>query len=177
MKIEKGTSRIAIVGERATLKIPQIHGIFVMKELIKATRNGRLRKYLTGSEKHPQSLTKHLLRGWLENLREWRLSGEITDTVVPTRFSIFGIINVQDTAPDVDIPFGAVYDELRKLIAEDLVYQHGGHTMPGKSNFGLHDGQIKLRDYGELGLEVLLKDYGNQLKQALEKTMAKIQTR
>lgn len=176
MKIEKGTSRIAVVGEHVTLKFPQIHGTVAFKYLIKAIRTGKLRRYLTGSEKLA-SLRGQLLRGWLENWREWRLSKEITETIVPTRFSIFGIVNLQDTAPDADLRYGEVYNALRAIIDEDLVYEHGGHTMPGTSNFGVHDGKLKIRDYGELGLDVLLKEYGAQLKQALDETMAKIQAR
>ena len=177
MKIEKGTSRIAVVGERSTLKFPQIHGILVLRELVNAIRSGSLREYLTESEKGRYNLRGQLLRGWFENLREWRLSQEITGTIVPTRFSIFGLINLQDTAPDADLKVGEVYNTLRAIIDEDLVHEHGGHTMRGGSNFGLHEGKLKLRDYGELGLEVLLKQYGVELQQALDKTMAKIQAR
>ena len=178
MKIEKGTSRIAIVGECATLKIPKLRLGLVISGIKDAIERHRLPKYLTGNEKNTLSLANHLLRGWLENWREWRLSKEIAGTVVPTRFSIFGIINLQDTAPNVDsLEYGDVYIALSKIIDKDLVFKHGGHTLPESENFGMHDGKLKIRDYGELGLDVLLKNYGKQLQQALDETMAKIRTR
>lgn len=50
---------------------------------------------------------------------------------------------------------------------------HGSHTFANYKNFGLHQGALKIRDYGKLGLDFLMKNYGEQIKQALAEVMAK----
>ncbi len=174
MQIKKGQGRIALVGEKITLKFPKFHPLLLIKHLYEAKKDGRFFNYIKSKEEYPGSFKSHF-RGWLENRRESRLSQEVSDNIVPTRFSLFGIFNIQDTASDVNIPYGMVYTELSNLIGQNLVFEHGDHTLPGKSNFGLHEGKIKLRDYGERKLPVILKQYGEQLSQVLEETRKNVQ--
>jgi hypothetical protein len=174
MKIEKGTSRIAIVFEHTTLKFPRIKLAMTAEAIRFALQRGVLKDYLTNSEKYPFSLASNLLRGWLENLRERRLSREFTDIIVPTRLSIFGLLNVQDTATDLPPESPHVSSAIRDKINAEIVRKNGGHTIADNSNFGLHHGQLKIRDYGELGLDFLLSNYADQLEQAFAETMAKI---
>lgn len=177
MKIEKGTSRIAVVGEHITLKFPQIKLGRTVRAIQDAIKRGKLSEYVTRSEKHPDSLARDLFRGWFENLREWRLSQEITDTIVPTRFSIFGLMNIQDTAKDIKLPYPTIGIALLGKIPDHIIIDHGSHTIASSGNFGIHEGVLKIRDYGELGLDYLLINYGAEIKQAAAETMAKNQAR
>ena len=176
MKIQKGKSRIAIVGDTITLKFPNPKITRTIKGLYYAAKKGNLQKYLTQNEKH-FSFSSEMLRGWFENLREWRLSQEFTDIVVPTRFSIFGLLNIQDTAKDVEMEYAEIGPALRGKIPDKVMLNNGQHTITGSDNFGWHDGKLKIRDYGELGLDFLLENYRDELREALAETMAKIQAR
>lgn len=176
MKIEKGTSRIAIVGEKITIKLPAIDFKRMIRAIREAIKGGWLMDYMTDSENHIHSFARHALRGFKENIREYRLSQEISDkTIVPTRISIFGILNIQDTAIDVDLPHPAIGTVLIDKIPNQIMIDHGAHTILDSSNFGLHEGLLKIRDYGELGLDFLLKNYEKEIEQALVETMAKQQ--
>jgi hypothetical protein len=187
MKLEKGTSRAALVGEKLTIKIP----IFDIPRLIKDIRsalqgNGMLREFLSGAER--TGTLAFFLRGLRENRREASLSSELADLAVPTRLSVLGIVNIQDSAPEILSPEDEIYSAFwRKLVdstdfssiteGDERIMRRGVHTLQQSDNFGTHMGRIKLRDYGEKGLDELLRKYGKLLKEVLEEKMAEIQAR
>lgn len=174
MKIEKGTSRIAIVGERTTLKLPRLQILTNIRCIRDSLKRGWLREYLTQDERHA-SLSRHLLGGLLANRREWHLSKKETEILVPTRFSIFGLLNIQDTATDIEMTMTAIAIKLRRKIPDEILFTQHGHTFQGSDNFGVHEGRLKLRDYGELGLEATIEKYEEVIAQALEQQMIEIQ--
>jgi len=174
MKIEKGTTRIAIIGERSTLKLPRLQIQATIAWIRHSIKRGRLREYLTGSGRVP-SLSPHLLGGILANKREWRLSRKTTDILVPTRFSIFGLMNIQDTAEDVEFPEAAVAVKLYGSMPDEVLFEQHGHTFQGSDNFGIHDGRLKLLDYGGVGLESVINQYEEVIAEALRQQMIEIQ--
>ena len=176
----KGTSRTAYVGESLTIKIPNFNIKRAISTLIRASRNGiaGIREYITGKEGNPSSISFSLLRGIRENIRERVLSKTELDFLVPTRLSILGLINFQDTATATDSKDDEIYEAFfRKLTQlpnfkdeDEKMLRAGGHTLPQAKNYGIHDGKVKLLDYGEVGLDKLLAKYGYLLQQVLEES-------
>ncbi|MBI2638424.1 hypothetical protein HYW83_02435 [Candidatus Peregrinibacteria bacterium] len=187
MKIEKGTSRTAFVGERYTIKFPRPN-IKVAVDSLKDYLSIGIRRalpFIRADEDDPFGLSFLLFRGWLQNVREARISDDFINVVVPTRFSLFGFINIQDTAPDVDAQDGEIYIDIIKRIKssadvrlQDVIDMRSAtHTLPNSKNYGLSEGRIKLRDYGEKGIAELLQRFGTQVEQVLQEKMATIQAR
>jgi hypothetical protein len=79
------------------------------------------------------------------NILEKRFSAKLGDLVVPTRFSLFGLINVMDAAAPSGIPAG--------LIAKTMPFSPlEGYQVDSADNFGIHGGRLKLLNYGGIGL-------------------------
>jgi hypothetical protein len=182
MRIEKGgTCRNVIVGKKLVAKVAKptwhdkqkvkdqllswIKGLRIPKE-----RRGRweqLKAYFLGGEQDV-SLFGHLCRGILENLRERALSSQLADTAVPTRLSLLGIMNIQDVAQDVDFDTERFTDILSEKLPSSTLVNFGiGHTVKRPENFGVHNRELKLRDYGGRGLRRFLKEYRAEFAEAL----------
>ena len=181
MKICKGTGRTAFVGEHFTIKVPRPDIGRAISNLRESTGSGvrGVLECIAGTEGNARSLRFALTRGISENLRERDLSKTEMDILVPTRASILGLVNIQDTARDVDIKNNEIYEAFWKRLVslpdirdeDERIIRAGGHTLPQSKNYGLHEGTIKLRDYGERDLKELLTKYGHLLREAiLEKT-------
>jgi len=147
MRIKRGRTRIAIVSERMTLKIPNI-------PLGKAVRklSSELRGIAQDCWQMKQWPTKAFLKvevvsrepfihffGFTANRLEARNSVALGEMVVPTRYSFLGILNVMETATQSGINPSAFAKEFRL----------GGHTFSHVENYGIHEGSLKLLDYGD----------------------------
>lgn len=160
MKIAKGTSRIAISCENYTAKLPRFHpdALRILPTRLKEffdiyhLKGEFLRKYFLNPEDE-NAFQKEQIRGLLANLRESKWSKALGNLVVPTRYSFLGLVNIQETAKVPQLP----ENELRKL-ARTLRGNPDPHTFHEPGNYGLHDGQLKLLDYGEYGVAQFLFD-------------------
>jgi hypothetical protein len=186
MKIEKGTSRVALVGDKLTVKVPMFNVRRLIGDVRKALQSKwALKEFFSGAER--AGTLSFFLRGLKENLREASLSKELADLVIPTRLSILGIINIQDSASEILSPEDNIYSAFWKKLINSIdreefknnerIIRRGPHTLEQPDNFGLHGGRIKLLDYGEKGLDDLLREYGRLLQEVLEEKMTEIQAR
>lgn len=178
MKIESGSCRIAFVGDTVTVKVPQLKLGKVVKDLISSAQYGYFFKYITKDIRQNKGLLSTLFCGVMENYREWSLykegavNADILDILVPTRFSILGLINIQDTAIDAHLEPLEVLRAIGTSISGRTALP-AMHTLEGTANFGMHDGRLKIRDAGEPGLRKLMKTHSSVIKEALEKVAAK----
>lgn len=161
----RGTSRVVVVGDNyvAKLPLPKLKDVksFIScaKLYIKQKRWNELRALMFTGEESPHSFCGRILRGWFENLREAELSEELGDIVVPTRFSLFGVLNIMDRA-DV-LGESTVDDVLLAPFCDRLTAPHRAvsrHTFSNPKNFGWHDGRLKLVDYGAYKLYEVLTE-------------------
>jgi len=160
------------VGDKLTWKVPYARPMAIVRALAHLRNKPlRLRWYLTSKGADLQNLRMDSgLAGLLENLREARSSVLGREALVPTRFSVFGLLNVQDTASDMDPEFArAVYGKLLRELGEDAVLEFS-HSLR-RSNYGEHGGDVSLVDYGQAGLDEFLKEYGEAFRAILDEVL------
>jgi hypothetical protein len=167
-ELHKGTDRLAIVGEKRTVKLPVINLFtFIKQSREQAGRNGvgsvihDLRTYRSDQ----MGLRRLLLRGVFENKRESRLARDYPKVVAPTR-TVLGLCNIQPTLKPVTSSeneiWSAFVDELNGM-APVL-----GHMMEDTSNLGkMPDGNVVFVDGGSRGIGRLLPDKQTQIVNAL----------
>lgn len=154
MKTCRGTSRIAFVGESCTFKFPQIMlrtaGAEFCHAISQPNSVRRLRHLLRSRMKTRMGFRFYLLGGICENIREAFYTRALGELVVPTRLSLLGLMNIQDTAEDIEYEPDALFERMKGVLGNDI----GGtsHTFNRPNNFGVHDGRVKLRDYGNVGI-------------------------
>jgi hypothetical protein len=158
MKIEIGLSRVALVGRSYTLKLPRINLTGSAKRIKNILKRGGGRKwgalvdYFVAPTDRWFCFRHDLFKGIAANRREARLSGQLQDVVVPTRFSFLGILNIQETADqsrrvDVSFIWGEIYGQIGKE-EMDRDFPALSHTFAHPENYGFHEGRPKLLDYG-----------------------------
>jgi hypothetical protein len=158
MKIEIGLTRLALVGRSYTLKLPRINLIGParrVKNILKREGEGKwhsLADYFAAPTDRWHSFRHDLFKGIAANWREARLSAQLQDVVVPTRFSFLGILNIQDTADqsrrvDVSFIWGEIYGQIGKE-EMDRDFPALSHAFAHPENYGFHEGRPKLLDYG-----------------------------
>jgi len=96
---------------------------------------------------------------------------EIREFLVPTRDSVPGVMNIQDRAATFTLPEGM---SVKGVLARDpeitdLMFKlRLNHTLKITANFGFHEGQVKLLDYGEPHLLYFLLKYHEEVRAALD---------
>lgn len=159
MKIEIGRTRLALVGRAYTLKLPRINLTGPARSIKFILKRGGERNwnslvdYFAAPTDRSHSFRHDLFSGIAANRREARLSGQLQDVVVPTRFSFLGILNIQDTADqsrrvDVSFIWGEIYGQIGKE-EMDRDFPPLSHAFAQPENYGFHEGRPKLLDYGE----------------------------
>jgi len=156
MRVHEGYSRTAYVGRRFTFKVANFSPANCARTIKSETK-----KYFTKTVeyelkelglKHYLGQVYHffhgtMLEGAFSNLWEFYGSLKFRDIVVPTRFSLFGIINIMDTAQEI----GDFSEEETDAIIncfdhKDIKYIE--HTVIMARNYGVHKGKLKLLDCG-----------------------------
>ena len=168
MRIAKGTARIAVIGDRYTVKIANIHLRLGLMCLYSHGRRGAksLVSYINWPIDSSASFKYHFIRGISENRREYRTSKALGDIVVPTRFSFLGILNIQETAEPHNLTPKSLWVGLRAKIGDGLKFTDA-HTFSEPDNYGIHKGKLKLIDYGgETANSTMLK-YQRQFREVL----------
>ena len=150
MQIIKGTNRIAFVGKRYAFKVPKVTPRMLVQDVYDSfagtwhgLTHAKLKDIFAGrSNTTPRAES---LEGIRANILEKRFSSKLGDIVVPTRFSLFGVVNVMDAAAPSGIP--------ASLIAKTRPFSPlDGHPVNSADNFGIHNGRLKLLNYGGIGL-------------------------
>lgn len=171
-----GTSRIAYVGKNLTLKRP----ISDPKKAWKVYKSRReldqkmgthyASAFLSNTEDETDSLRYMIQRGYLQNLREARLSPLLGDLVVPTRLTVAGFVNVQETAQ----PLNHVRDEdIRQILSKRIgnASKVDPHSFHEHRNYGWHEGKVKLLDYGGQKIVQIIKTHRAGIEKALHDMM------
>ncbi len=170
MKFRKGSSRVALVGENFTFKAPYIAPKNLMRipsDIHLCWQLGKwkgLIEYFTDGDDFT-CFQQNLLRGWLQNLRERRVSKLLNDIVVPTHLSLFGLLNVQSTATDINLSMSKLGEIIKGEIPDNI---QDAHTFLAPGNYGLHHDSVRLLDYGERGVYEFIQKYRPNFQTAFD---------
>lgn len=107
------------------------------------------------------TIKRALFLGILDNIREFILFWKTRNPFLqPTWFSLFGLINIQTYGRPCDASYGDLYDIMYHLseraIAED------GHHFNKASNFTLHNGHLRILDYGGILIKDIIIRHGQK---------------
>lgn len=108
--------------------------------------------------------------GIKDNSREAELSDELSDVVLPVRFSVLGLVNIQDSAPKAKFPksdFGVIMGHHITDADTVEVLEHSGE-------FAVVDDEMKIVDFGESGISSRLVYWNEKVKAALSELSQKI---
>jgi hypothetical protein len=145
MEIYRGTSRTAFVTRYFTLKAPNASAFDYLRtgrEFIRFAWDSRA----SSSVRENWQLFSTLLagtsplRGLFANRLEAVNSRALGNNVVPTWFSLFGLVNIMASAQPCAIPV--------QTFRENPPAPVDTHTFWNPKNYGWHNGQLKLVDYG-----------------------------
>lgn len=141
-RIQRGETRLVYVGDEYTVKIP-IGDLFYINAYKSALREG---------DRHMADVFfRKYFRGLFANLLEMSLSTEYSDLAVPVVLST-GDVNMYKTVPTLN-----VHSITHEKIAMTLLH-HGininkypeiDHPLFSPENYGIHEGCVKLVDYGD----------------------------
>jgi len=111
------------------------------------------------------SINNLILVGFKCNWAEFVNSKRFRDVVVPTKFSLLGAFNVQDTAEITNLS-----KEEKEILYEEIPDTRAqmGHIFVMEGNFGLHSGRIKFVDYGDKRTIGGLKKHGVELRRIFD---------
>lgn len=175
MEKKEGSCRTAYVGEKYTVKIPEIKlAIATLRFGIKCYRHGgwqSFRRWLSQEEEAILSL-RGGLRGIFENLREILSSNDLEGIVVPTRLSI-GLINIMPTAEPVEsvgIDDENMYERIFKILMDEVGYdivKQDRHGFANPNNYGVSNGEVRLLDYGGRKANSILLKHREAFRRAL----------
>ncbi|GEM_PF-3221831 len=108
-----------------------------------------------------------VLSGIMANLNEfWYYQTTYNKFCVPTYFTFLGIINIQKRTKSIpeDIFIVYKYIEENRVSKNEILYDH--HTLFENENYGLNNGKLQLRDYGNYHCNPFLKFNGKKLATA-----------
>ena len=167
MRIASGSARMVVVGKRYAVKVANINFSNAIKDFRWRVRKRLpLKIYFSRPPEVLGGIQYHLLRGICENRREARFSKILGDIVVPTRFSFLGIFNVQETAGPHNLD--GIHDIFMGLVGRIGAVQKDRHTFAHGNNFGIHDGRLKIIDYGSKEACSVLLLHAREFRSALD---------
>ncbi len=188
IKVHSGTSRIAFVGPRYTIKLSKLHLRTAIKKTAYVIRHEKLDlsqkisffilpNRIKGTYVH--SLRKILFSGIRSNINEMRTSRSLKTLVAPTVFSLLGIMNIQSTARplrsntrDFKYPVFTLVDWFYEKINAKLV-KDCAHVFASSRNFGMLDGKFVLIDYGDKSVTKMIDRDHLATKEIFEKARLK----
>lgn len=114
-----------------------------------------------------------LFRGVVANTSEFifYLRNRNNPFLIPTYFSLFGIINIQPLQRDVCTSKDKVFQHLAKFTEFNELFKHGPHTFAEESNFCVNkDGKLCVLDYAGKGAQNMFLKYGQQFNSKFKRT-------
>lgn len=178
MEVHRGSSRYAFINGTHAFKVPRfdfITQLRLLKSLYDTKGLKGILNWFTRSEDSMWGLKRLFVRGFNQNLREGRLSRKLKDIVVPTLTSIFGLLNIQEKASPVDLEIDDVTKTLEKYVGDDI--WQDSHTFCHPDNYGIHEGKVKLRDYGGQSAQSILVNHREDLRNAFQAMQLLIEER
>jgi len=166
MYIVKGTYRIAFIGKRYAFKVPKVTPRMMAQDVYDSfagswhsLSHSSLKDIFAGRTNVPPR--SESFAGIRANLLERRFSARLGDIVVPTKFSLFGLINVMDYASSLLVP--------DNILAEKHPFAPlKGSPINSADNFGYHKGKMKLLNYGGMGLITYLLENRQLFRKQLD---------
>jgi len=179
MEIRKGTTRIAFVDEGSTVKVPRPTLIYKgFQSLTRLLMDSRpvFWKIVQGNE-HCTCSPLFNLQGLFANQREGRHWHELRDIVVPTRSLLGGLLAIQPTTADIAFSKGEPWNAMSERLYEEIFDANGQHTLQNPRNYGMHEGKVRIRDFGGLGIPQLLMKYQETFHAALAQLTEQVRGR
>ena len=169
MEIKRGSSRIAVCGDSLIMKIPYFppDRLKVLPSDLRTSWQMDGWKGLVEYFTDPDDCTcfqQRFLGGWLANVREALWSRSLGDTVVPTHFSLAGLLNIQSTAEGANFDIATLRQAVKAEIQDHIT---DAHTFLSPDNYGRHNGQVKLLDYGSRGAGDFVEKHRIAFRKAL----------
>lgn len=102
-------------------------------------------------------------KGIVHNWREfWFYLVERPAYAQSTYFSLFGLMNIQKKGILLRMEYGEFKKSIIHLIGEKAYYSDG-HHFRNTDNFSVENGKLKFLDYGGLGTQKIIREYGAHL--------------
>ncbi len=159
--------------KRVTVKIPRLITSRLFDEVrqIKRDVRTRLPDYLRNPDRMAYTF-RLMFKGLIKNLVEARFSKPLDDLVIPTYFSLLGIVNLQATAQDHELKSSMIIEALTKHVGCDQ-YDNSylvpaGHTFQNKDNYGFHNGRLKFLDYGSRTAVKIMLEHREAMRAGLD---------
>ena len=112
----------------------------------------------------------YLFQGLFDNLSEFvfYLSHFNNEFLVPTYFSLFGLVNIQPLQKNVCDIDKDVWYHLIKNSSQKEIWDSSKHTFSTASNFSIDkNGKLKVMDYASAGVQKMTKKYGKKFHSVL----------
>lgn len=119
------------------------------------------------------SIWYYLFRGVTANISEFLYYIRNTDNtfLIPTYFSLFGIINIQPLQQNICTQKDEVFGHLKSFTEFNELYKHNPHTFFEQTNFCIDkEGKLCILDYGSKGAQRMVTKYGKQFHSKLKRT-------
>ena len=170
MRIKKGSSKVAFVGDKLTYKIPYFSPKAlkaIPEDIYVCWKVGKWRGLIEYfmDERDYICFKQRILSGWLQNLREGRLSKLLGDLVVTTHFSLLGLLNIQGTAKSIDFDTATLREAIKSEIQDSI---QDAHTFLVPHNYGWHNDRVKLLDYGAKDVREFIFKYRSNFQRTLD---------
>jgi hypothetical protein len=168
MKIYRGSYRKALIFKNFVIKFPRIFPLLAIKGIYKRARKRYLlMMYLkAGIYSYTESARKYLLRGILENWREFTLYYRCRSKLLaPTYFSLFGLLNIQRAGKEIDVERVGylLLGEICRITNNDHNILKDAHHFSNPRNFCEKDGRLMMIDYGSEYARRIVEKYGNKI--------------
>jgi hypothetical protein len=169
MYIKKGLDRIVIVIPQVNLvvKLAKINLWSAFKPIFfrfGLNKNSwfYIRKYIAFPYYYDLSFQGFLLRGLCANWQEFRLYKRLkSPLLVPTYFSLFGLINIQRYMTIFELDHVDLWCQLYEM-TNGQVFDHS-HHFANPANFALEAGKLRMIDYGSRKCEKVITEYGDKI--------------
>ena len=168
MKVKSGTYRRAVVFRSLTIKFPRTRLLKALKNLWDYRKRPKwLLKFLTRGSDYQWSVQWAILRGVFDNWREHQFyKSQGFPILAPSLFSLFGIVNVQRTAQEIQMEDVDLWVQFHQITG-GAVWKNS-HVFAEKRNFGILDGKLVIVDYGSRRTQEILKEYHEKMSQEFD---------
>jgi len=158
MKICKGTNRVVFVFESMgfVVKVPIIHFVRLFRGMMMKHELG-FGFWLSASPKCCEG-AKWCVNGLVENWSEWRFSKTMGEQafILPTYISLFGLLNICPYSDDFPADkFKGLEKKMGDMSNGSIAWD--SHHFTNSKNFCVHQGCIKMRDYGGASTQKVIR--------------------
>lgn len=165
MQVKKGENRLALIIGGLTIKFPIIHLIISWRIFWDELKHGYfhlLRKECFEYTIEHRGIKRFLFKGIVDNWREFCFYRRFKLCFTqPTYFSLFGLINLQQTGPRCQIKEDDLWVQLTEL-TENKVFKDS-HTFANPVNFCVCNGQLRILDYASSHVQKVIVEYGDRI--------------